>query len=146
MSSHSNSFRLRHKRVREPPKSRIVCEGVYWGLVRVTDGRSYADGWTTPLATSKSNSIPFGRERKDHFRGEVEWKNFLALSPSPPAAAPLFLLIVSDDLLSRGERAAVPIFGVVAYVSTEPRKKVGTWLRDIASWPCLAFLPDPAWL
>ena len=30
--------------------------------------------------------------------------------------------------------------------STEPRKKVGTWLRDISSWPCLAFLPGPAWL
>ena len=31
-------------------------------------------------------------------------------------------------------------------VSTELRKRVGTWLRDISSWPCLAFLPGPAWL
>ena len=30
--------------------------------------------------------------------------------------------------------------------TTEPRKKVGTWLRDISSWPCLASLPGPAWL
>ena len=29
---------------------------------------------------------------------------------------------------------------------TEPRKKVGMWLRDISSYPCLAFLPGPAWL
>ena len=29
---------------------------------------------------------------------------------------------------------------------TEPRKKVGTWLRDISSCPCLAFLTGPAWL
>ena len=31
-------------------------------------------------------------------------------------------------------------------VCTEPRKKVGTWLRDISSWTCLVFLPGPAWL
>ena len=29
-------------------------------------------------------------------------------------------------------------------VCTETRKKVGTWLRDISFWPCLAFLPGPA--
>ena len=33
---------------------------------------------------------------------------------------------------------------VQASFHTEPRKKVGTWLRDISSWPCLAFLPGPA--
>ena len=31
-------------------------------------------------------------------------------------------------------------------VCTEPRKSLCTWLRDISSWPCLAFLPGPAWL
>ena len=30
---------------------------------------------------------------------------------------------------------------VRSMLCTEPRKKVGTWLRDISSWPCLAFLP-----
>ena len=33
-----------------------------------------------------------------------------------------------------------------SHTCTEPRKKVGTWLRDISSWPCLAFLPGRAWL
>ena len=32
------------------------------------------------------------------------------------------------------------------YVCTEPRKMVCTWLHDISSWSCLAFMPGPAWL
>ena len=30
--------------------------------------------------------------------------------------------------------------------STEPRKSIGTWLREISSCSCLTFLPGPAWV
>ena len=30
--------------------------------------------------------------------------------------------------------------------NTEPRKSLGTWLRDISSCSCLTFLPGPAWV
>ena len=30
--------------------------------------------------------------------------------------------------------------------STEPRKSLGTWLREISSCSCLTFLPGPAWV
>ena len=30
--------------------------------------------------------------------------------------------------------------------STEPRKRLGTWLREISSCSCLTFLPGPAWV
>ena len=29
---------------------------------------------------------------------------------------------------------------------TEPRKSLGTWLREISSCSCLTFLPGPAWV
>ena len=32
------------------------------------------------------------------------------------------------------------------HTCTEPRKSLCTWLRYVSSWPCLAFLPGPAWL
>ena len=29
---------------------------------------------------------------------------------------------------------------------TEPRKSLGTWLREMSSYSCLTFLPGPAWV
>ena len=39
-------------------------------------------------------------------------------------------------------------FGQVLHslTSTEPRKSLGTWLREISSSSCLTFLPGPAWV
>ena len=34
----------------------------------------------------------------------------------------------------------------VARIFTEPRKSLGTWLREISSCSCLTFLPGPAWV
>ena len=45
-----------------------------------------------------------------------------------------------------------PLFGLRSAVrrtfqpSTEPRKSLGTWLREISSFSCLTFLPGPAWV
>ena len=36
--------------------------------------------------------------------------------------------------------------GRAAVVSTEPRKSLGTWLREIYTCSCLTFLPGPAWV
>ena len=87
----------------------IERSGVDWRIRFLSS--LFQDGGRTPLATSKSNSIPFSREREDHFRGRRGAS--LPLSTDCP-----------QDLLSGDSEggASVLIFRVVAQATCSKLK------------------------
>ena len=97
--------------------------------------------WSPKIRTSKQTrkvsllKYSFNNSCNFHIASSKSFRNFLEESNR---LIRLFPDISKSKYLTHGARVRL------AY--TEPRKKVGTWLRDIASWPCLAFLPGPAWL